>query len=304
MRFSVWPSFARPWNEVVEVATWAEAAGWHGLWYADHLMPNTEDGSPDDGDALECWSILAGLASLTTRLRLGSLVSPVTFHHPLVLAKRATTVDHMSGGRAVLGIGAGWQVNEHACAGIELPAPGPRVDRFAEAIEMIARSLREPARVTTDAAWFKATDLPFQPKPVQTRLPVMVGTGSPRMARLTARWADEWNTWGNPDELRRRMGIFDTACEREERDPAGVYRSAQALLFFADDATRAAAIKQRAPDDRSLVGGPAEIADLLHTYVEAGIDEFIVPDFTLGGSHQERLDTLSLINEQIIPALA
>lgn len=124
MKFSVWPSYERPWNEVVELAAWAESAGWYGLWYADHLMPDTDDGAPDDGDALECWSVLAGLAPLTSTLRLGSLVSPVTLHHPVVLAKRATTVDHISDGRAVLGIGAGWQVNEHACAGIELPPPG------------------------------------------------------------------------------------------------------------------------------------------------------------------------------------
>jgi alkanesulfonate monooxygenase SsuD/methylene tetrahydromethanopterin reductase-like flavin-dependent oxidoreductase (luciferase family) len=303
MKFSVWPSFARPWNELVELATWAENAGWHGLWYADHLMPNTDDGTPDDGDALECWSALAGLAPLTTRLRLGSLVSPVTLHHPLVLAKRAVTVDHISGGRAVLGLGAGWQVNEHACAGIELPLPGPRVDRFAEAIEMIHGVLTND-RTTTEGSWFKATDLPFQPRPVQAKLPVMVGTGSPRMSRLTARFADEWNTWGNPDEFRRRSETFTAACEREDRDPQSVYRSAQALLFITDDPARAAAIAARAPDDRSLIGGAAQLTDLIGTYAAAGVDEFIVPDFTLGATHAERLDNHAWIQEHIVAHLS
>jgi alkanesulfonate monooxygenase SsuD/methylene tetrahydromethanopterin reductase-like flavin-dependent oxidoreductase (luciferase family) len=302
MKFSVWPSFARPWQEVVQVAAAAEAAGWHGLWYADHLMPNTEDGTPDDGDAHECWSILAGLAALTSTLRLGSLVSPVTLHHPVVLAKRATTVDHISGGRAVLGIGAGWQVNEHACAGIELAAPGVRVDRFAEAIEVITRVLREQ-RVTTDGTWFRATDLPFQPKPVQQPLPVMVGTGSPRMSRLTAKWADEWNTWGTPDEVRRRTTVFDAACEREGRDPASVRRSVQALVFVADDPTRVAKLRERVPADRSLVGSYAELTDLVGSYAEMGVDEFILPDFTLGGSHDERLDAYAAFHDHVAAAL-
>ena len=284
------------------MATWAEAAGWHGLWYADHLMPNTEDGSPDDGDALECWTVLAGLAPITTRLRLGSLVSPVTFHHPLVLAKRATTVDHLSGGRAVLGIGAGWQVNEHACAGIELPPPGPRVDRFAEAIEMIHGVLANQ-RTTTSGAWFQATDLPFQPKPVQTRLPIVVGTGSPRMSRLTARFADEWNTWGNPTELRRRTEIFDAACEREGRDPKSIYRSAQALIFITDDPAAAAKIAERAPADRTLVGNLDQLTEIIATYTAAGIDEFIVPDFTLGSTHAERLESHARLNEHVVAAL-
>ncbi len=303
MKFSVWPSFARTWSEVAEMAAIAEATGWHGLWYADHLMPNTDDGSPDDGDAHECWSVLAGLAAVTSRLRLGSLVSPVTLHHPVVLAKRATTVDHISGGRAVLGIGAGWQVNEHACAGIELARPGLRVDRFEEAIEMITRVLREQ-RVTTSGSWFRATDLPFQPKPVQPTLPVMVGTGSPRMSRITARWADEWNTWGTPAEVRQRTQVFDAACERVGRDPATIRRSVQGLVFIVDDAVRAAKIRERAPHDRSLVGSIAELTDLIGSYAELGVDEFIVPDFTLGASHQERLDSYALIHDHIVGALA
>jgi alkanesulfonate monooxygenase SsuD/methylene tetrahydromethanopterin reductase-like flavin-dependent oxidoreductase (luciferase family) len=302
MKFSVWPSFGRPWSEVVELATFAETAGWHGFWYADHLMPNTEDGTPDDGDALECWTVLAALAPLTQRLRLGSLVSPVTLHHPIVLAKRATTVDQISNGRAVLGLGAGWQVNEHACAGIELPTPGVRVGRFADAIEMVARVLVEQ-RVTTDGAWFRATDLPFQPKPVQAQLPVMVGTGSPRMSRLTARWAQEWNTWGDPTEVRRRSDIFDAACELEQRDPASVYRSVQGLIFHTDDPAKAAKLRERAPEDRALIGSTAQLIDLIGSYAEMGVDEFIVPDFTLGNTHKERMDAYAMIDEHIVSAL-
>jgi alkanesulfonate monooxygenase SsuD/methylene tetrahydromethanopterin reductase-like flavin-dependent oxidoreductase (luciferase family) len=289
MKFSVWPSPERSWTELASLARTAEAQGWHGLWFADHLMPNSEDGRSMDGDVFECWSILAALAAITERIRLGSLVSPVTFHHPAVLAKRAAAVDHVSNGRAVLGIGAGWQVNEHRAIGVELPPPGERVTRFAEAIEMIAGMLRDE-RTTTEGSWFRATDLPAQPRPVQERLPLLVGTASPRMARLTAQWADEWNTWGNPDEAERRLGVFREACTKADRDPATLHKSAQAMVVLTDDTTRAEQMRGTLPADRSVVGSAGEVVDVVGRYAELGFDEFIVPDFTFGSSAERRAE--------------
>ena len=303
MRFSVWPSFQRPWVELVALARTIDAGPWHGLWYADHLMPNTEDGSPIDGEAFECWTVLAGLAAITSRVRPGSLVSPVTFHHPVVLAKRATTVDHISGGRAVLGLGAGWQINEHAAIGVELPPPGERVRRFEEAIEIVTR-VRTERRVTTDGTHFVATDLPFDPKPVQHRLPVMVGTAGQRMLGITARWADEWNTWGDPDTVAEATARFRAACEREHRDPDGIHRSAQALVFMTPDDATTDKLRGRTPAGRSLVGTSAQLVDLVGAYVELGLDELIVPDFTLGTTASERADTLAAFAEQVLPAFA
>ncbi len=303
MKFSVWPSFQRPWSELVALARTIDAGPWHGLWYADHLMPNTEDGSPIDGDAFECWTMLAGLAAVTTRVRLGSLVSPVTFHHPVVLAKRATTVDHISGGRAVLGLGAGWQVNEHAAIGVELPPPGERVSRFEEAIEIVTR-VRTERRVTTEGTHFVVTDLPFDPKPLQHRLPVMVGTGGTRMLGITARWADEWNTWGDPATVHEVTSSFRAACDREHRDPDGIHRSAQALVFLTADAATADKLRGRTPAGRSLVGTAEQLVEQLGSYVELGLDEFIVPDFTLGTSAEERAHSIAVFTEQIIPAFA
>jgi alkanesulfonate monooxygenase SsuD/methylene tetrahydromethanopterin reductase-like flavin-dependent oxidoreductase (luciferase family) len=266
-------------------------------------MPNTEDGSPIDGEAFECWTVLAGLAAITSRVRPGSLVSPVTFHHPVVLAKRATTVDHISGGRAVLGLGAGWQINEHAAIGVELPPPGERVRRFEEAIEIVTR-VRTERRVTTDGTHFVATDLPFDPKPVQHRLPVMVGTAGQRMLGITARWADEWNTWGDPDTVAEATARFRAACEREHRDPDGIHRSAQALVFMTPDDATTDKLRGRTPAGRSLVGTSAQLVDLVGAYVELGLDELIVPDFTLGTTASERADTLAAFAEQVLPAFA
>lgn len=289
MRFSVWPSFERPWDELVAFARHVEQQGWDGLWYADHYMPNTPDGAPADGYALECWSVLAGLAAAVPRLRLGSLVSPTTVHHPALLANRAATIDQMSGGRLVLGIGAGWQVNEHAAYGFELFEPKDRVDRFAEAIEIVRRLLRDE-RTTLEGRHFRVVDAPCDPKPVQDPLPILVGTGSPRMMRLTARFADEWNTWGTPAGVRDRMAALDAACEAEGRDPATVARCAQALVFLSDDESFLEKVRANAPADRSIIGTPAQLAEVVADYAAAGLDELIVPDFTMGSTPETRRD--------------
>ena len=301
MRFSVWPSYDRSWSETLSLAQWAEANGYHSFWYADHFMSPAGDGEPI-GDAHECWTILAGIGALVPRLRLVSMVSPVTLHHPVVLAKRATTTDHISGGRAVLGLGAGWQVEEHAAYGFDLPPVGPRVSRFAEAIEIVHRLFRETV-VNFHGETYQLTDAPFGPKPVNGTLPLLVGTGSPRMMRLTARWADEWNTWGDPAEVRRRTDLFLTACEAVGRDPDELHRSAQAMIFYTPTAAARAAAEPHIVPDRSLVGGAEELIEQLSQYREMGVDEFAIADFTLGDSEAERRDTYAALHAEVITKL-
>lgn len=301
MQFSVWPSYDRTWSETLSLAQWAETNGYLSFWYADHFMSPAGEGEPI-GDAHECWSVLAGIGALVPRLRLVSMVSPVTLHHPVVLAKRATTVDHISGGRAVLGLGAGWQVEEHAAYGFDLPAPGPRVTRFAEAIEIVHRLFREDS-VNFHGTSFRLTDAPFGPKPVNGTLPLLVGTGSPRMLRLTARWAEEWNTWGDPAEVKVRTDRFLSACEAVGRDPGELHRSAQALVFFTPTAEARAAAEPHIVAGRSLVGGAAELTDLFAQYRELGVDEFAIADFTLGDSEAERRDTYAALHAEVISQL-
>src|SRR5687767_10926560 len=137
VKFSVWPNMANPVDEALDTARWADAAGWYGVWYADHYMPNTGTEEIKRGDTHECWAMLPAIAVVTERVRIGSLVAPTSIHHPAVLANRATTVDQLSNGRMVLGLGAGWQINEHKAYGIELEPPGRRVQRFEEAIQII-----------------------------------------------------------------------------------------------------------------------------------------------------------------------
>jgi alkanesulfonate monooxygenase SsuD/methylene tetrahydromethanopterin reductase-like flavin-dependent oxidoreductase (luciferase family) len=220
------------------------------------------------------------------------MVSPVSIHHPVLLAKRAITTDHVSGGRAVLGLGAGWQENEHSSFGFPLLDAGPRVTRFAEAIEIIHR-LRTEDAVSFHGSYYQLTDSPCSPKPVGS-LPLLVGTASPRMLRLTARFADEWNTWGAPDENVRRTERFRAACDAEGRDPSTVHRSAQALVYLGDpDPT--------APAERTIGGSDEQIIDALNRYAASGVDEFAFLDDPLGETRERRFEAIAHIREAIIP---
>jgi probable F420-dependent oxidoreductase len=297
MKFSLWTSNARPWSEMLDLATYADANGWHSLWYADHFMSQTPDDTPGDAPAMECWSVLAAVAAAVPRLRLTSMVSPVTIHHPVVLAKRVATVDQISGGRVVFGLGAGWQVNEHAAYGFRLPDVGERVTHFIECLQVI-RHLLDDTRATFDGRWYHLTDAPFEPKPVQSPLPILVGTAGSRMMRATARYANEWNTWGDPATVRAKTADFTAACAAVDRDPETVRRCAQALVFFADEATRAK-LSGKVPADRSLVGNSAQLVDMIGEYAEAGVDEFALPDFTLGDSPTQRRENIARFRDEV-----
>lgn len=292
MKFSIWPNSERPWAEVRDLAQAIENQGWDGLWYADHYMPNTPDGEPIGGDMHECFSILAALAATTSRIRLGSLVTPTTMNHPALIANRAATIDRISNGRFVLGMGAGWQVNEHNAFGVELFGPKDRVDRFAEAIEITSRMLSEE-RVTFTGQHFTITNAPCEPKPIASPLPILVGTGGARMLRLTARFAQEWNTWGPPSGAGAVIQKLNEACEKEGRDPATVRKSVQALFFITPDEASAESLRTKVPAERSVVGTTSQIVDAIAEYQALGFDEVCVPDFTLGGSPEQRRESYS-----------
>jgi F420-dependent oxidoreductase-like protein len=290
MRFSVWPNARQPWSEVLETARHAEDTGWDGVWFADHFMPNAEDVSQP---TLECWTVLAGLSTAVPRVRLGALVSGNTYRHPAVLANMAATTDHLSGGRVVLGLGAGWQENEHAAYGIPLPPVGERLARFEEACRVVKGLLTEE-RTTFEGRFYTLRDAPCEPKPLQRPLPLLVGGGGEKVTmRIAARWADEWNVWGTPDVLRHKIGVLDGHCAEADRDPSSVRRSCQALLVMTDDADALAQARGRRYPMPALVGTVDDVRAAMADYAEAGVDEFIVPDFTLtpGDAKKEVLDT-------------
>src|SRR3954471_6677265 len=236
MRFSIWPSPMRAWADVLAVTQHAEANGWDGVYFADHFMPNDFEGDrPLDGPTLECWAVLGGLAAATTRLRLGSLVCGNTYRHPAVLANIAAAVDHVSNGRVVLGLGAGWQENEHKAYGIDLFDTRTRLVRFEEACAIV-RSLLDNERTTVAGKHYTVTDAPNQPRPVQARLPLLVGGGGEkRTLRIAAHYADEWNVWGTAEIVAQKSEVLARHCEDVGRDPSTIAHSTQAMMFLSED---------------------------------------------------------------------
>ena len=301
MRFSIWPGPNRPWNEILELTQHCEATGWDGVYFADHFMPNAPDTTPRDGPTLECWSVLAGLAASVPRLRLASLVTSVTYRHPAVLANIAAAVDNISGGRLLLGVGAGWQENEHAAYGIPLGSVKERLDRFEEACEIISSLLREK-RTTFEGSFFTVTDAPNEPAPVQAKLPLLIGGGGEkRTMRVAARLADEWNAWTTPDVLAHKVSVLRSHCDALGRDPSEIKVSTQALLFLANDESRLAQFRGGNMGRAGIVGTPKEVVDIVGQYAAAGADELIVPDFTLGPIAQAK-DTCDLFISEVAAA--
>jgi probable F420-dependent oxidoreductase len=294
MKFSLWPHNSRTPDDLLEEVRAAEDAGWYGTWLADHYMPNTGDTTPAHGDTYECWALLPALAAITERVRIGTLVSPTSVHHPALLAKRAATIDRLSGGRMTLGIGAGWQVNEHHAYGIELEPPGRRVSRFEEAIQIV-RSMLSDESTTFHGSCYNLTEAPCDPKPVQSPLPILVGTRSPRMLRITARYADQWNTWATPEQAAAPRAALFEACDAVGRDPATIWTSVNALIEF--DA-------RTPPPGRAVLFGSAErLVDQIGQYAELGYDEFILPDWNLGTTKTEIADNLARIKAKVLDQL-
>lgn len=303
MRFSVWPAPGRPVDEILDLARLTDNLGWFSFWFADHYMGNSGSTELVEGDTHEAWSILPAVAAVTSKIRLGPLVAPTSIHHPALLANRAITIDHLSGGRMVLGLGAGWQINEHHAYGIELEAPGPRVSRFEESIQIV-RSLLDNERTNFDGDFYTFTDAPCDPKPIQSKLPILVGTGGARMCRITARHAQEWNTWGAPEMAGNARQTYTTACEAVGVDPKSLHTSVQAMFFLTEDDDKIANIKGGDMGPRSIAGSTEHIIDQIGQFGELGFDEVIIPDFTLGASKEERAAVYELFTAEVVPQLS
>jgi alkanesulfonate monooxygenase SsuD/methylene tetrahydromethanopterin reductase-like flavin-dependent oxidoreductase (luciferase family) len=261
-------------------------------------MPNGPDATPLDGDTLECWSVMAALAVSVPRLTLASLVTSVTYRHPAVLAKIVSAIDQISHGRLVLGVGAGWQVNEHAAYGINLGTIKERLDRFEEAIQILESMLHAP-RTTFEGAYFRVADAPNQPAPSQDHLPLLIGGGGEeRTMRIAAKYADQWNAWTSPEVLTHKVKVLHNRCAEIDRDPSEIHVSTQALLFLSTDESWLADRRQIDTGQPVIVGTPDEVVEIVAQYRDAGADELIIPDFTLG-SRSRRMETCDLFSEEV-----
>jgi F420-dependent oxidoreductase-like protein len=251
------------WDEWVALGGAAENAGLEGLFRSDHYSAIIR---PVAG-SLDAWATLAGLATQTERIRIGTLVSPATFRHPSVLARMATTVDHISGGRVELGMGGGWFDRDHTENGFPFFDPRRRFDLFAEQVEVVVRSWTEDD-FDHEGANYTLRDQDALPRPVQQPHPPIIlgGRAKPRSAALAARFAAEYNTLGAPlDELEERGRRLDEACVAIEREPSTLVHSLMTTCVLGRDAAEVAERRRRVED---LTAGPLGEEDLVGTVDE------------------------------------
>ncbi|MEE8243557.1 MAG: LLM class F420-dependent oxidoreductase [Pseudomonadales bacterium] len=295
MKFSFWPNPAQKYEEVLELARHVEQTGWDGFWYADHFMPNAPDTSAPWPEA---WTTLTAIGANVPRLRIGTLVSGNTYRHPAVLAKMVATLDHITAGRVVLGLGSGWQENEHDQYGLPFYTTRERLERLDEACQII-KSLYTNPKTDFDGKFYKLSDASLEPKPVQHPLPLLIGGGGEkRTLRIVAEHANEWNVWGDVAVLRQKMEVLDKHCADVGRDPSEIHRTAVALLFMSDDNAYLEQMRNAEMQQAALIGTVEEIREIVEEFEAIGVDELIVPDFTLG-QHRQKIETLDRFIKEV-----
>jgi F420-dependent oxidoreductase-like protein len=295
MRFSAWPQTSVPWNDLLDEVQHVEKTGWDGVWIADHFMPPWEDNS---GPVQELWTVLAAFAALVPRVRLGSLVVGNTYRNPAVLAKQVAQVDIISGGRVILGMGSGWQLNEHEAYDIPFYTVGQRLRRLEESVQIL-RSLFDNEHTTFEGRYYHIKDAPLSPKPVQQHMPILVGGGGEKVTlRIVARYADEWNTWGRPSTLQRKGEVLERHLEDAKRNPSEIKRSAQVLTVVSND-QKVIDSAQTIAGLPMLAGSVEQMRDSVGQYIEAKVDEFIVPDWNLGETVEQREEAYDRFIEDV-----
>ena len=276
------------WPDLRNACLAAEDAGFDSLWLDDHLLA-------DEGDwhdpKLEGWAAIAALAPLTTRARLGHLVAANTFRSPGLTAKMAATLDHLSGGRFVLGIGGAWFEREHDAFGLDFGSGfGERLDRLEEAVGLIERLLAGEL-VTHHGRFYDMVDGLCRPLPVQQRLPILIGgSGREKTLRTTARHADLWNGYGSPARIAETLGVLRERCIEVDRPFEAIESTVTLDIVIRDSETAAVAAFEGVQDghgirgrvdsdgnDRgvSAAGPPSLVAEYLHEYDRLGVGEVI-----------------------------
>lgn len=297
------------WRDLL--ALWQEldrSSRFDSLWVIDHFVTGFGTAFGSEGQCLESWTALAALAQATSRVRVGVLVSGNTYRHPAVLAKQATTVDHISGGRLTLGIGAAWHTYEHQAFGIPFHTTRERLERLDEAVQVI-KLLWTQATPAFHGRYYQLDAPPYSPPNVQQpHPPILVGGGGERRTlRTAARYADISNVMGTPEEVAHKFRVLEQHCRDVGRDPAAVRRTIQVPLWLTDDP----AFKQRVLQGMSvargtseeeaarsvLLGSVEEVKAQMAAYVEAGVEGFMLAQWP-----RFHRDTLLRFSEEVIPA--
>ncbi len=217
----------RSWNELVEQFQWADETGWDSAWAFDHFLSLRKD--HEIGICMDGWTLLGGLAAVTSKVQIGLMVTGITHRYPSVLFKQVVTVDQISGGRCIFGVGAAWNSREHEAYGIPFPPPGERVDMFGEAMEMY-RQLETQERASYQGTFYTLDDAPFEPKPVFQHVPILIGSRGRRMMQHIARYADLWDGGGTPEEYAADHQRLIKICREIGRDPSEIRLALQSEI--------------------------------------------------------------------------
>src|SRR5438034_5732891 len=304
------------WEQWVALGLACEEHGFAGLFRSDHYVSFSH---PGEYGTLDAWATLAALGTRTERIRLGTLVSPVTFRHPSVLAKSVVTADHASGGRVELGMGAGWFEEEHRAFGFPFPETRERLAMLEEQVEIVHRLWdRDEGAVSFDGHHYRLDGCHSLPKPVQEPHPPLIigGHGGPRALRLAAGWGDEYKlTFGEPERCRDVRDLLSKECEAAGRDPgtvrlslmtftmvgsdrADLERRAGRLLARRGDRSDPGAFLDGLPPER-LRGTPQQLLERLAELAEAGIERIMMQHLL-----HDDLEALAIIGKEVIPEAA
>ena len=302
------PQMGFIYEEVAGLAAACRENGYSSLWASDHFM---QDADAVDRNCIDCWTLLAALGAEIKDIRIGSLVTCMSYRHPAVLAKIAASVDMVSGGRLEFGVGAGWKDIEYRAYGIPFPSPGERVDRFIEGMEVITRLWTEP-RATFRGRYYSVHDAVSAPKPKQRpHPPILIGGSKPRMLRAMARYADAVNMGGapTPESYAHTLRKLEAICDEEGSSFERIRKTHfQTFVIAETDAevevvlARVAAQEGLTADQyrqrraRAFVGPAHALADLLRQYVDLGVTQFMTL-FPFG----EELRSMRLMANYMIP---
>lgn len=289
----------RRWRGVLDAA---ERLGYHGVFRSDHFT----NAAPPDRDSLELWTSLTFAASQTERIEFGPLVTPVTFRHPSITARAAAAVDDLSGGRLVLGIGAGWQEREHAAFGVPFPDQTTRFELLTEYLEVVTRLLRSDEPVRYEGAHFHLRDAMLLPRPARSGGPPILigGNGRHRTMPIAARFADEWNAvFVSPDRFRELNRHLNELLRAVGRNPAAVRRSVMVGTVFARSEeqvrellTRQGRSASELTAHGSIVGTPERWVQQLRAYAAAGVERMMLQWLDL-----DDLAGIELVAREVLP---
>ena len=278
----LWPQ-STSWPDFADAAIAADQAGWDSIWTWDHLLAIQ---GPWQQPIFEGWTFLAGVAAITSRVRLGLMVGANTFRNPGLTAKLATTLDHVSNGRAVLGIGGAWFEREHEAFGVDFgKSVGERLDWLDESVSLMRRLL-DGETVTHDGPRYRMVDALCEPRPIQPRLPILIGGSGPKKTlRTAARNGDGWNTSGELDEVKASLDILAGHCADVGRDLGEIELTVSFPTIIRDrvedaQAARAAQLAHNGLENLggvpTLTGPPPAAAEMLRPYLALGFSTVIV----------------------------